>query len=160
MGFDSKKGSWKGSPTRVLAQKIIFVSWLVDPENGFWSQKGVTHLSTSQKKLFPYLGWLTPKLGFDPKNGSQEGLPSRVLAKKNYFSILVDHETGFWRQNGSHSITSQNNFFVSWLVDPENGFSVATMRPNNINVKIPYRIQTNWPDPGDQLLWGPFRIEY
>ena len=46
----------KGSPTRVLANKF-----------------------------FSYLGYWTPKVGFDPKNMSRKGSPTEVLKKKNVF---------------------------------------------------------------------------
>jgi len=60
---------------------------------GFDPQKrvpgGVTNSSTSQKKFFSYLGWLTPKLGFDPKNGSRKGSPTRCTKHSNLASPLI-----------------------------------------------------------------------
>jgi len=74
-----QNGSRKGSPTWVLAKKILLVSWLVDPENRFWPQKrvseGVTNSSTSQKNYFSILVSWPRKWVLTPKTGLGKGHP-------------------------------------------------------------------------------------
>jgi len=119
MGFDPKKGS----PTRVLAKKIILASWLVDPESGFWPQKrvpgGVTHSSTSQKKLFSYLGWLTRKMAFRLRRCGPIILMSKYLTGSNQTDRTLWINFGGVRSE--LSTIAKKIIFISWLVDPETG---------------------------------------
>ena len=51
MGFDPRNDFQKGSPTRVLANKIFSVSRLVDLRIGFWPQKRSPQVVTRRSRM-------------------------------------------------------------------------------------------------------------
>jgi len=49
----------------------------------------VTLYSTSQKIVLSHFGYLTSEIRFDTENDFQNGSPTQVLAKQNWFRLSV-----------------------------------------------------------------------
>ena len=83
LSLDTENDFRKGSPTRVLANKFVGVSLLIDLGFGIWPRKWlpvwVTHSSSNQKQISCY-SFISPWMKVHPM-GSM-GSPTWVLAKK------------------------------------------------------------------------------